>query len=65
MAGALGVKLGGVNSYDGHPHSSPVLGCEGRAPSLREAKAAWSLVAVVSGIAFGAALLAVAGRRRK
>jgi adenosylcobinamide-phosphate synthase len=65
MAGALGVRLGGDSSYDGHPHSTPLLNADGRTPTLRDAKAAMSLVAIVSGLAFGAALLAVAwGRRR-
>ncbi len=64
MAGALGVRLGGTNSYEGHPHHAPLLHAEGRTPTVRDAKTAWSLVAIVSGLAFGAALLAVAGRRR-
>jgi adenosylcobinamide-phosphate synthase len=64
MAGALGVRLGGTSSYDGHPHHAPLLHAEARTASVRDARAAWSLVAVVSGIAFGAALLVVAGRRK-
>lgn len=65
MAGALGVRLGGTNFYDGHPHTAPFLHAEGRPASVRDSKAALSLIAVVSGIAFSAALLAVAARRRK
>ncbi len=65
IAGALGVRLGGESSYDGHPHHAPVLHREGRPPSAREARAALPLVAIVSGLAFGAALLIVAGRGRK
>jgi adenosylcobinamide-phosphate synthase len=65
MAGALGVRLGGTSSYDGHPHHSPLLCAEGRRPSVRDAKAAMSIVAIVSGLAFGAALLICAGKRRK
>jgi adenosylcobinamide-phosphate synthase len=65
MAGALGVQLGGANCYDGHPHHTPLLYAEGRSASLRDAKRAVSLIAAVSGLAFGAALLAIAGRRRK
>ncbi len=65
MAGALGVRLGGASSYDGQAHQAPLLHAEGRAPSVRDAKAALSLVAMVSGLAFGAALLMVVGRRRK
>jgi adenosylcobinamide-phosphate synthase len=65
MAGALGVRLGGASSYDGHPHFAPFLNAEGRQPSVRDAKCALGLVAALSGIAFGAALLVAAGKRRK
>jgi adenosylcobinamide-phosphate synthase len=65
MAGALGVQLGGVSYYDGHPHHKPLLNAEGRPASVRHAKTALSLVAIVSGLAFGAALLVVAARLRK
>jgi adenosylcobinamide-phosphate synthase len=65
MAGALNVRLGGTNFYDGHPQETPLLHAEARPASLREAKAALSLVAVVSGIAFGVALLVIGVRRRK
>jgi adenosylcobinamide-phosphate synthase len=65
MAGALGVRLGGVSSYDGHSHHAPLLHAEGRPAVVRDARSALSLVAIVSGLAFGAALLAVAGRRGK
>jgi adenosylcobinamide-phosphate synthase len=65
IAGALGVQLGGASSYGGHPHFAPLLNAEGRRPSLRDAKSALSLIALVSGIAFAAALLVIAGRGRK
>jgi adenosylcobinamide-phosphate synthase len=65
MAGALGVWLGGESSYNGDPHHTPLLNAEGRPPTVRDAKAAMSLVVIVSGLAFGAALLAVAWRRRQ
>jgi adenosylcobinamide-phosphate synthase len=65
IAGALGVRLGGVSYYDGHPHHTPVLNAEARPAAVADAKAALSLVAIVSGLAFGAALLVVAGRRRR
>jgi adenosylcobinamide-phosphate synthase len=65
IAGALGVQLGGPSSYNGDPHDAPLLYAEGRAASLRDAKSALSLIALVSGIAFGAALLVLAGRRRR
>jgi adenosylcobinamide-phosphate synthase len=65
MAGALGVRLGGASLYDGHPHHTPWLNAEGMTATVGDAKAALSLVAIVSGLAFGAALLVVAGRRRR
>jgi adenosylcobinamide-phosphate synthase len=65
IAGALGVRLGGPSSYDRVPHQAPVLHAEGRPASLRDAKSALSLIALVSGIAFGAALLVVARKRRR
>jgi adenosylcobinamide-phosphate synthase len=65
VAGALGVRLGGVSLYDGHPHYTPLLNAEGRLPAAGDAKTALSLVAIVSGLAFGAALLAVGWRRRR
>jgi adenosylcobinamide-phosphate synthase len=65
IAGALCVRLGGESSYDGHPHYTPLLNAEGRPASVRDAKAAVSLVAIVSSLAFGGALLALAWRRRR
>jgi adenosylcobinamide-phosphate synthase len=65
MAGALGVRLGGRNSYDGHPHSAPVINIAGRTASVRDAKTALSVVAAVSGLAFGATLLVLAFRSRR
>jgi adenosylcobinamide-phosphate synthase len=64
IAGALGVCLGGTRSYDGHRHYAPLLYAEGRPPSVRDAKAAVSVVAIVSGLAFGAALLILAAKRK-
>jgi adenosylcobinamide-phosphate synthase len=63
MAGALGVRLGGAGSYDGHPHYAPLLCAEGRPPTVRDARAALSIVATVSGLAFGVALLVLAAQR--
>ena len=65
MAGALGVRLGGLSLYDGRPHEAPLLHAEGRPPSPRDVSAAMSIVAIVSGVAFAAALLAVARRPRR
>jgi adenosylcobinamide-phosphate synthase len=64
IAGALGVRLGGSSSYDGHPHDAPVLHAEGRPPSVRDAKAAVPLVAIASGLAFGGALLVLLWKRK-
>lgn len=63
MAGVLGVRLGGASSYDGHPHQAPLLYPEARPASVRDARAALSLVAIVSGLAFAVALVVVAGSR--
>lgn len=63
MAGALGVRLGGTNSYDGVMHEKPLLHAEGRAPNVREARAALKTVAIVSAIAFGVAMIAMRKRR--
>jgi adenosylcobinamide-phosphate synthase len=65
MAGALGVRLGGTNFYGGLPHEANPLNAEARPATVRDAKIALSLVAVVSGLAFGVALLFIAGRRRR
>jgi adenosylcobinamide-phosphate synthase len=65
MAGALGVRLGGANFYDGQRHDGPVLNPEGRQATVRDARRALSIVAAVSAMAFGAALLAVSWRARR
>jgi adenosylcobinamide-phosphate synthase len=56
MAGALGVRLGGTNYYDGHPHDAPLLHAEGRRPSARDAKMALKVVATASALAVGVAV---------
>jgi len=63
MAGAVGVRLGGVNYYDGRPHDAPQLFTEGRAATVADARAARSIVATVSGLAFVAAMAALVWRR--
>jgi hypothetical protein len=50
---------------DGESYIAPLLNAEGRPASVRGARAALSLVALVSGLAFGVALLVIAGRKRK
>lgn len=46
MAGALGVRLGGLNTYDGVPHAAASLGAAHPQPSVADARAAARLVAV-------------------
>jgi len=64
IAGALGVRLGGASSYDGHPHHAPLLNAQARLPSVGDARVALSIVAMVSGLAFGAALLVLNAKRK-
>jgi len=60
MAGALQVRLGGANSYDGEVHRSPYLGEEFKAPQSREARHALKIVVGTSLLAFAfAALISV------
>lgn len=65
IAGALGVRLGGLNTYAGQPVRSAPLGAEGRPPRATDARRAVRLVAVASALAFGAALSFSAWRSRK
>jgi adenosylcobinamide-phosphate synthase len=65
MAGALGVRLGGARFYDGQARPAPLLHREGRPASVRDARAALSLVAIVSGLAAGAAIIVVSRRRKR
>jgi adenosylcobinamide-phosphate synthase len=67
MAGALDVKLGGSNSYDGEVCQGEVLNSEGAQPTPQHGRAALRIVAVTSvlafGVLFGAALWS--GRMRE
>jgi adenosylcobinamide-phosphate synthase len=56
MAGALGVRLGGTNYYDGLPAAKPVLGAEGPAPTIAAARAACRIVTAASMVSFVVAL---------
>jgi adenosylcobinamide-phosphate synthase len=58
MAGALGVRLGGTNRYDGQPVERPLLGVEFPPPDRRDARAALQLAGIVSVAGFLAALAA-------
>jgi adenosylcobinamide-phosphate synthase len=48
MAGALGVRLGGMNYYDGNPSPKPVLGGEGRKATVADGRAALRIATVGS-----------------
>ena len=63
MAGALGVCLGGENTYDGERISSPNLGSEFGRPDRAAARRAIKIVATTSLLGFGLALLFLRGRR--
>jgi adenosylcobinamide-phosphate synthase len=57
MAGALGVRLGGINYYDGRPSLKPLLYTEGRQPTRTDARASLRIVALASLASFATALL--------
>jgi adenosylcobinamide-phosphate synthase len=59
MAGALGVRLGGTNHYDGVPAAKPMLGAENPSPTVSAARAACQTVTAASLVSFIAALLVV------
>lgn len=48
MAGSLGIRLGGVNFYDGVPNDRPLLGKEGRQPIPSDIKTASRVMVGVS-----------------
>ncbi len=56
MAGALGVRLGGANRYDGQPVERPLLGGEFPPPDRGAARACLQIAGVVSAFAFLVAL---------
>ena len=64
MAGALGVRLGGVNYYHGTPAPKPLLGAEGSRATVRDARAALRITAVASLIVFSLAWLVLRRRGR-
>jgi adenosylcobinamide-phosphate synthase len=57
MAGALGVRLGGENTYAGEAVASPLLGAEFDPPKLIHAQRALRLVTAVSLVTAAAAVL--------
>jgi len=65
MAGALGVRLGGMNFYEGEPSPKPVLGREGRCPTRCDARAALRIAGVASILVFTAAWLCLGWRETR
>ena len=63
MAGALQVRLGGVNHYADEPLASPLIGERFARPTAQKATQAIRIVAVVSIVGAVAALLLGRGRR--
>jgi adenosylcobinamide-phosphate synthase len=57
MAGLLGVRLGGANSYGNEVVESAYLGDEFPSPNRSAARGAWKAVALASLLGFGGALL--------
>jgi adenosylcobinamide-phosphate synthase len=64
MAGALDVRLGGMNYYNGQPSPKPVLGREGRSAAPADARAALRIVTVASLAVFSVAWLCLRWRER-
>jgi adenosylcobinamide-phosphate synthase len=64
MAGALRVRLGGVNTYAGETVKAPLLGAAFEQPALHHAKRALRLVTAVSLLTATAAVLVQNCRRR-
>jgi adenosylcobinamide-phosphate synthase len=62
MAGALGVRLGGMNYYGGEPSPKPLLGSQGRRPNRADAHTALRIVGVASLVVFSAAWLCLRWR---
>ena len=58
MAGALGVRLGGINTYDGVPAGKPVLNADSPAATVEAARAACRIVTGASLLSFVVAVLA-------
>jgi adenosylcobinamide-phosphate synthase len=65
MAGALGVRLGGMNYYDGRPSPKPLLGAEGRRVTRRDARRALRIAGAASLMVCSAAWLFLRWRERK
>lgn len=65
MAGALGVRLGGTNYYDGVPTPKPILSAGGAQPTIGAAWAAYRVVNAASLVTLGVALVIAFARYRQ
>ncbi|HYF79488.1 MAG TPA: adenosylcobinamide-phosphate synthase CbiB, partial [Symbiobacteriaceae bacterium] len=57
MAGALSIRLGGLNNYDGEPSQGPVLNPAGRLPEPTDIPAALALMQAASHLVLGVGAL--------
>jgi adenosylcobinamide-phosphate synthase len=65
MAGALGVRLGGTNTYDGVAIAAPELNARGRAPESADIRRAQRLVALAAAVVALAAIGSVRAFERR
>lgn len=65
MAGALNVRLGGMNYYQGEPSPKAVIGANGRSATMTDARAALRIATVASIAVFTAAWLCLRWREKK
>ncbi len=63
MAGALQVRLGGSNSYDGQPIHGPEIGAAYRPPQAADARRALKLTGIASLLGFAVALCCLSRKR--
>jgi adenosylcobinamide-phosphate synthase len=63
MAGALQVRLGGTNFYDGQPIHGPEMGAAYRSPQVADARRALKLTAAASLFGFAVALCCLSRKR--
>jgi adenosylcobinamide-phosphate synthase len=65
MAGALSVRLGGINYYQGNPSAKPLLGKGNRIPAEADARRSIELARIASALVFAAALGFCTWKRRR
>jgi len=57
MAGALQVRLGGTNTYEGAASSTPYLGVEYASPGLEDVRRAIRIITIATVLCYGVALV--------